>query len=194
MATHSSVCAWEIPWAEEPGGLQSMRLQRVWHSLVTKPSPPHNYTCPQLCACPVVAANAFSPPPDLWTSGLVTDWCSWMGSQFLTHMAPRKWIPSRRQAQVVCGEKQKEGETGGLEFVTCSRGGEDGTLYGDMNFHPCPETPGVWLHRGWVGSFRSRQSDTREGGNLKTVVLLTSKMESFYYGFFLYLHHSQIPR
>ena len=27
MATHSSTLAWEIPWAEEPGGLQSMELQ-----------------------------------------------------------------------------------------------------------------------------------------------------------------------
>ena len=24
MATHSSILAWEIPWAEEPGGLQSI--------------------------------------------------------------------------------------------------------------------------------------------------------------------------
>ena len=31
MATHSSLLAWRIPWAEEPGGLQSMRLQRVGH-------------------------------------------------------------------------------------------------------------------------------------------------------------------
>ena len=29
MATHSSVLAWKIPWTEEPGGLQSMELQRV---------------------------------------------------------------------------------------------------------------------------------------------------------------------
>ena len=27
MATHSSILAWKIPWKEEPGGLQSMRLQ-----------------------------------------------------------------------------------------------------------------------------------------------------------------------
>ena len=27
MATHSSILAWEIPWAEEPGGLQCMGLQ-----------------------------------------------------------------------------------------------------------------------------------------------------------------------
>ena len=29
MATHSSLLAWEIPWTEEPNGLQSMALQRV---------------------------------------------------------------------------------------------------------------------------------------------------------------------
>ena len=28
MATHSSILAWEIPWTEEPGGLQSMESQR----------------------------------------------------------------------------------------------------------------------------------------------------------------------
>ena len=31
MTTHSSILAWEIPWAEEPAGLQSMVLQRVGH-------------------------------------------------------------------------------------------------------------------------------------------------------------------
>ena len=29
MATHSSVLAWRIPWTEEPGGLQSMGLQKL---------------------------------------------------------------------------------------------------------------------------------------------------------------------
>ena len=29
--THSSVFAWEVPWTEEPGRLQSMRSQRVRH-------------------------------------------------------------------------------------------------------------------------------------------------------------------
>ena len=32
MATHSSILAWKIPWTEEPGGLQSMGLQRVGHN------------------------------------------------------------------------------------------------------------------------------------------------------------------
>ena len=26
MTTHSSILAWEIPWTEEPGGLQSVEL------------------------------------------------------------------------------------------------------------------------------------------------------------------------
>ena len=35
MATHSSILAWITPWTEEPGRLQSMRLQRV-HDWATK--------------------------------------------------------------------------------------------------------------------------------------------------------------
>ena len=31
MATHSSILAWEIPWTEEPDGLQSMGSQKVRH-------------------------------------------------------------------------------------------------------------------------------------------------------------------
>ena len=31
MTIHSSILSWRIPWAEEPGGLQSMWLQRVGH-------------------------------------------------------------------------------------------------------------------------------------------------------------------
>ena len=35
MAPHSSTLAWEIPWTEEPGGLQSMGLLRVGHDWAT---------------------------------------------------------------------------------------------------------------------------------------------------------------
>ena len=31
MATSSNILAWKIPWTEEPGGLQSIGLQRVRH-------------------------------------------------------------------------------------------------------------------------------------------------------------------
>ena len=30
-ATHSSILAWRIPWTEDPGGLQSIKSQRVGH-------------------------------------------------------------------------------------------------------------------------------------------------------------------
>ena len=32
MATHSTILAWEIPWTEEPDGLQSMGSQGVGHN------------------------------------------------------------------------------------------------------------------------------------------------------------------
>ena len=32
IATYSSILAWRIPWTEEPGGLQSMVLQRFGHN------------------------------------------------------------------------------------------------------------------------------------------------------------------
>ena len=36
MATPTSILAWEIPWTEEPGGLQSMGWKWVRHDLATK--------------------------------------------------------------------------------------------------------------------------------------------------------------
>ena len=36
IATYSSILAWEIPWTEESGRLQSMGVQRVEHDLETK--------------------------------------------------------------------------------------------------------------------------------------------------------------
>ena len=36
MATHFSILAKGVPWTEEPGGLQSMGLQRVGHNIATK--------------------------------------------------------------------------------------------------------------------------------------------------------------
>ena len=36
MATHSNTLAWEVPWTEKRGRLQSMGLQRVRYDLATK--------------------------------------------------------------------------------------------------------------------------------------------------------------
>ena len=36
MATHSSILAWETPWAKEPGRLESMGLRRIRYNLAAK--------------------------------------------------------------------------------------------------------------------------------------------------------------
>ena len=44
MATQSRILAWEIPWTEEPGGPQSMRLQRVGYHWVHTHTHTHTHT------------------------------------------------------------------------------------------------------------------------------------------------------
>ena len=41
VATHSSLLAWETPWTEAPGGLQSMESQRAGPDLMTKQQQPN---------------------------------------------------------------------------------------------------------------------------------------------------------
>ena len=50
MATHSRIVAWEIPWTDRSGDLQSMRSQRVRHDLVAKPPPPPQTALKGFCA------------------------------------------------------------------------------------------------------------------------------------------------
>ena len=45
MATHSNILAWEMPWTEYPGGLQSMGLQWVGHNWVWM------HTFLKVCVC-----------------------------------------------------------------------------------------------------------------------------------------------
>ena len=44
MATDCNILAWESPWTEELGGLQSLGLQRVRHDLVTEATYTHTHT------------------------------------------------------------------------------------------------------------------------------------------------------
>ena len=64
MATHSSILAWRIPWAEELGGLQSMGSQRVRHDWATKQqssvSSVQSLSCVQLFVTPWTAARQTS--------------------------------------------------------------------------------------------------------------------------------------
>ena len=43
MITHSNIPAWEIPWTQEPGRLQSMRSEKIGHDLVTKQQKQYDY-------------------------------------------------------------------------------------------------------------------------------------------------------
>ena len=58
MATHSSIVAWRIPWAEEPDGLQSMGSQRVGHDVATE----HTRTQPPTPPSPSVPCALREPP------------------------------------------------------------------------------------------------------------------------------------
>ena len=54
MATHNSILAWRIPWTEEPGGLQSMGLQRVRRDWAANIFTFHYYLQSQVDRAPLV--------------------------------------------------------------------------------------------------------------------------------------------
>ena len=58
MTTHSSILAWEVPWREEPGGLQSMGSQRVQRDLATKQQ---QYISLLLLLSPSVVSDSVTP-------------------------------------------------------------------------------------------------------------------------------------
>ena len=64
MATHSSILAWEIPWTEESGGLQSMGSRRVGHDLATATAAKSLKSCPTLCD-PRDSSSPGSPVPGI---------------------------------------------------------------------------------------------------------------------------------
>ena len=49
MAIHSSIHAWEIPWTEEPVGLQFMGLKRVGYDYTHTHTHTHTHTPVQGC-------------------------------------------------------------------------------------------------------------------------------------------------
>ena len=50
MATHSSILAWKTPWAEKPGGLESMGSQRVRHDWENEHIHTHTHKVNKLCS------------------------------------------------------------------------------------------------------------------------------------------------
>ena len=65
MATHSNIPTWEIPWTEEPGGLQSMALQRVGQDLATEHAHLYVLRATWLCAIWQMLCSPQLLPPEL---------------------------------------------------------------------------------------------------------------------------------
>ena len=68
MATHSSILAWRIPWTEDPGGLQSMGLQRVLDTteqltLASTIQSNHAAAAKSLQSCPTLCDPTDGSPP-----------------------------------------------------------------------------------------------------------------------------------
>ena len=61
VATHSNILAWRIPWTEEPGGLQSMGLQRVGHDWATFTFTITAYVTYVLSACGSLNLHTYIP-------------------------------------------------------------------------------------------------------------------------------------
>jgi len=70
MATHSSTLAWEIPWTEESGGLQSMGSQRAGHDWADWSSDVKVMTLKQWHESHSVVSDS------LWSHGLYSPWNS----------------------------------------------------------------------------------------------------------------------
>ena len=65
MATDSSILAWRLLWAEEPGRLQSMGSQRVRHDRATQaPYPPSPYSVAGQTVYEVAQCPMYSPVPE----------------------------------------------------------------------------------------------------------------------------------
>ena len=63
MATHFSIIAWEIPWTEEPGGLQSLGSQKCRKQLSTHTQGQQHWYCVSVVSLggQVGSAAAWSP-------------------------------------------------------------------------------------------------------------------------------------
>ena len=123
MATHSSILTWEIPWTEEPGGLQSLGSQRIGHNWTTCTAPHYSFTfikrlfsSSSLSAITVVSsaylraslvAQMVKNLPamqetQLWSLG----WEDPLEKEMATHSSILTWeIPWRKE----CGELQSMG-------------------------------------------------------------------------------------
>ena len=120
MATHASILSWRIPWTEEPGGLQSMGMQRVGHDWVTNTNTHTHIVTVLFCCCchcsscamqlswysSLVEAHTWAPDrkawsPNLWTTREFLITLLWNRSLHLFVLQNWKHIP------ITCPIKQQ---------------------------------------------------------------------------------------
>ena len=82
MATHSSILAWKIPWTEESGGLQYMRLQR--------------FRCNWACMCLRNTSKTHSPA--IWISLVIYPWPCMMSLFPIRNKTTLKYISPKTPA------------------------------------------------------------------------------------------------
>ena len=71
IATHSRIVAWEIPWTDRSGDLQSMRSQRVKYDLVAKPPPPPQTALRGFCASSSLVISHGNSYMTFWSSAFL---------------------------------------------------------------------------------------------------------------------------
>ena len=100
MATHSSILAWIIPWTEEAGGLQSIRLWRVGHDWATNTFSLHYWR----------VKDALWPESSLGEGKLLCIWHT--HSSGITRHPLKVWVTGTKLAlSKLCGlEVRKWGE------------------------------------------------------------------------------------
>ena len=92
MATHSSVLAWRIPWTEEPGGLQSMGLQRVGQDWVTNT---HTHTHTHTHTICEYLVNDYTPYIQLSITYVTVYCCCCVASVVSDSVRPHRQQPTR---------------------------------------------------------------------------------------------------
>ena len=115
MATHSNILAWRIPWTEEPGGLQSMGLQRVRHNLSDLAHTPfevqgqtrwREWETVSLYLCPPCPTKQHCWVPRETPCLLFLPWGKWEQSGYLASPA---WRDVSQEIHLSCSTQITEG-------------------------------------------------------------------------------------
>ena len=107
MTTHSSILAWEIPWTEEPGGLQSMGSQRVGQEWVTEQPWRSTWGLQVTVQYNKITCQVFAPGPVIsQVIGLSLVFrSSWTPSEFMPTLWPSLGAQSSQRPTLQLGDE-----------------------------------------------------------------------------------------